>query len=77
MIDGGLDNPPTEEQLYAADAITEYHYRKMFGLSKAEMLKEPIRDIERNLLIDQLLGEKQKQKRAIMEKVSKARMRSR
>lgn len=44
------------DQIYieAANKITEFNYRQLFGLSKEEMLAEPIEDYETNLLIHSL-----------------------
>lgn len=43
----------------AADRIGEYRYRKLFGLSKQQLLDEPLEDFHINLFIDNKIAEKQ------------------
>lgn len=48
------------------NCIEEYHYRKVFGLSKAEMAEEPLEDVAINFKIIDLLAKKEKRENAIM-----------
>jgi len=47
--------------------VQEYHYRKLFGLSKVEMLAEPMDDVEINFKIAHFLSKKQEADHAIVE----------
>lgn len=53
------------------NALNEYHYRKTFGLSKAEMLAEPISDYLLNSKISSLLAEKEESEYKKAESVAK------
>jgi len=43
----------------AADRISEFKYRKMFGLSKADMLNEPLEDYLINKIIQKKVDQKE------------------
>lgn len=49
---------PESDQLWAIDAIIEHRYRRMFKLSKKQMLEEPIDEVFINLEIDRLVNKK-------------------
>lgn len=49
----------------------EFAYRKMFHLSKEDMMNEPIEDVEINLKLNYLLSRKQEQDNAMMEERAK------
>lgn len=72
-IDEGLpkDRPLTPEEELAALKIQEYHYRKMFHLSKADMDAEPVEDVAFNTKIVGLLQQKKEKEHAIMEMKAK------
>jgi hypothetical protein len=44
---------------YAAERLSEYQYRQLFGLSKQEMLDEPLKDFFCNSLIKRLISDKE------------------
>lgn len=45
--------------LQAAETINEYDYRKTFGLSKRQMLEEPLEDYYLNQYIQRKLNQKE------------------
>lgn len=47
--------------------VQEYHYRKLFGLSKKEMQEEPLDDVTINFKIAHFLSKKQEADHAIVE----------
>ena len=49
----------------------EFAYRKMFKLSKRDMMEEPMEDVTINLKLNQLVGQKQESENAIMEERAK------
>lgn len=51
---------------WALQALQEYQYRKIFGLSKKEMLQEPVKDFITNSRIHSLIkkAEERESKRA-------------
>lgn len=52
-------------------AYQEFAYRRMFGLSKREMMEEPMEDVVTNFKLQQLLSKKEDAERAIMEEKAK------
>ncbi len=52
----------------------EYAYRRMFGLSKAEMAEEPMEDVLVNQKLVQLLSKKEEGDRVIMDEKAKRGM---
>jgi hypothetical protein len=48
----GLPDKPSDEQKWAINKVREYHYRKLFGLSKAQMAREPLEDVYINEIIN-------------------------
>lgn len=49
------------------DRVTEFQYRRLFGLSKKEMGEEPFEDVAINLKIQNLLTKKEQRDRDIVE----------
>ena len=47
--------------IQAGEKISEFHYRKLFGLSKQQMLDEPLDDYFTNLFIQETLSSKEEQ----------------
>lgn len=52
-------------------AYQEYAYRRIFGLSKREMMEEPMEDVVTNFKLQQLLSKKDEADRGIMEEKAK------
>jgi len=52
-------------------AYQEFAYRRMFGLSKREMMEEPMEDVVTNFKLQQLLSKKEDAERVIMEEKAK------
>jgi hypothetical protein len=51
--------------------LQEFSYRKMFKLSKEDMMNEPMEDVTINFRINQLLNRKQESENAMMEERAK------
>lgn len=57
--------------MWASLKVQEFSYRKLFHLSKKDMLDEPMEDVTINLKIQQFIHKKQETENAIMEKKAK------
>ncbi len=54
----------------------EFAYRRLFGLSKREMMEEPMEDVIVNFKLQELLSKKEEGDRAIMEEKAKRGMKT-
>lgn len=72
MFDGEPDETiPEDLQFWASMKYQEFSYRKMFGLSKREMMEEPMEDVVINFKLNQLVNRKQESENAMMEERAK------
>lgn len=69
----GYDDPAIEpeDQDWAMSRYEEFAYRKMFHLSKEDMLNEPIEDIAINLKLNHLVNRKQEMDSDMIEEKAK------
>ena len=59
--------------IQAGERISEFHYRKLFGLSKQQMLAEPLDDYFTNSFIQETISAKESQEAKKVERESNVR----
>ncbi len=59
--------------IQAGEKLSEFHYRKLFGLSKQDMLNEPLEDYFTNSFIQESISAREAQEAKKVEMSSKVR----
>jgi len=71
IFNGLPDGPLTDDQQEAVRRVNEYNYRKMFGLSEAQMYEETMESIAYNVEIERQYAKKQNKEQRIQEMQAK------